>query len=806
VAVEDATVVELESPSFFGRVRAHSFGPASEEPYRRRVSDWIRLGVGASFLCAFIVHQGDQGPLETELLRTIRTFPHLLASPVRLLYGLGALWAVGLVVAAVVARRRRLVRDLLVGGAATWGLSRVVAGLAGASVFSHSLDVFIYIEPRSTVFPALRVAMLVGVIAVASPYLTRPVRRVGHVLVLLMLFAAMYIGASFNEVAAGLVLGWTVAAGVHLLFGSPGGRPTAAQVRAALTELGVPVHDVMLAPNQPTNATHMLAYDDRGALRARVLGRDEADAQFLAKFWRWLLYREGGPAVHLTRLEDVQSEAYCLLLAQRAGVRVAEVVVGGIAGPGTALLLTRRPDGAATLADVDPDAVTDAVLADLWTQVRKLHAAHVAHGRLNTHHVMLGREGVALVDFERSSGTGTTIRRQEADVAELLASTAQIVGNERAARAALDNLGPDAVVAALPLLQPAALSHELRRSSHHRRELANQLAGLREVVAADAGTTPPPLQDMYRVKPANLLMAVGTLIGLIALFSQVGNPGQLWHTFTNADVTWLVVALVGVLLTNFPCAIALMGTVPINLPLIRTTELQLSMSFANLAVPAVGGNASQVRFLQKQGMDLAGAVASGGLLATAANLVAQLGLLVVALQLRPPHYHGTGQIDAGKLVQLVLILILAVAVVGGLAVGIPRLRRLVVTPAKSAMATLWAVLRSPRRVFLMLSGNIVNTLMSAAVYLACLAAVGGSVNFWTLLSLNIVIGTIASLIPIPGGGTAVSSVGMSGALAAAGVPIQVAVAAALINQIVVNFIPAVPGWFATNDLLHADYL
>src|SRR5262249_36131795 len=157
----------------------------------------------------------------------------------------------------------------------------------------------------------------------------------------------------------------------------------------------------------------------------------------------------------------------------------------------------------------------------------------------------------------------------------------------------------------------------------------------------------------------------------------------------------------------------------------------------NLAVPAVGGNASQVRFLQKQGMDLAGAVASGGLLATAANLVAQLGLLIVALQLRPPHYHGAGQIDAGKLVQLALILILAVAVVGGLAVGIPRLRRLVVTPAKSAMATLWAVLRSPRRVFLMLTGNIVNTLMSAAIYLACLAAVGGSVNFWTLLSLNI---------------------------------------------------------------------
>ena len=51
--------------------------------------------------------------------------------------------------------------------------------------------------------------------------------------------------------------------------------------------------------------------------------------------------------------------------------------------------------------------------------------------------------------------------------------------------------------------------------------------------------------------------------------------------------------------------------------------------------------------------------------------------------------------------------------------------------------------------------------------------------------------------PIPGGGTAVSSVGMSGALTAVGIPTEVAVAAVLANQLVANFIPAVPGWFAT---------
>ena len=46
------------------------------------------------------------------------------------------------------------------------------------------------------------------------------------------------------------------------------------------------------------------------------------------------------------------------------------------------------------------------------------------------------------------------------------------------------------------------------------------------------------------------------------------------------------------------------------------------MSFSNLAVPAVGGMAAQIRFLQQQGGDLASAVASGAVLANAANIVA----------------------------------------------------------------------------------------------------------------------------------------------------------------------------------------
>ena len=106
----------------------------------------------------------------------------------------------------------------------------------------------------------------------------------------------------------------------------------------------------------------------------------------------------------------------------------------------------------------------------------------------------------------------------------------------------------------------------------------------------------------------------------------------------------------------------------------------------------------------------------------------------------------------------------------------------------------------------MIAGNALNAILYALVLLCCIIAFGGSANFWTVLALNIFVGTIASAIPVPGGDTAVRSVGMSGALTAVGVATPVAVAAVLANQLVSNYLPALPGWFATKDLLAHDYL
>jgi undecaprenyl-diphosphatase len=300
-------------------------------------------------------------------------------------------------------------------------------------------------------------------------------------------------------------------------------------------------------------------------------------------------------------------------------------------------------------------------------------------------------------------------------------------------------------------------------------------------------------------------MAVGSLIAVFALLGQVGSVSELWDTIRAADWWWLALALLVSFLTNFATAFSLMGTVPIGLPLVRTAELQLSMSFSNLAVPAVGGMAAQIRFLQKQGLDLASAVASGGLLANVGNIVASILLFGVAVWLSPKAFD-VGDIPTDSIASLVLIVAVVLVLALALVLGVPKLRAHVVPPVKSALTTIWEALRSPRRVALLMGGNMLNALMYGFVLLACVRAFGADINFWSLLTVNIGVGTIASLVPIPGGGTAVSSVGLSGALVAFGIPTEVAVAAVLANQLVTSFIPAVPGWWATQNLLHDSYL
>ena len=367
----------------------------------------------------------------------------------------------------------------------------------------------------------------------------------------------------------------------------------------------------------------------------------------------------------------------------------------------------------------------------------------------------------------------------------------------------MNGVGADVLVAALPVLQAPALTPATRSALGD--DASDRLQQLRESTARAAGTDPPPLTQLERVKPRSLLMAGGTLVAIGVLFSQVGDPGVFWDTISSANVGYLALAFLLDFSTTAAFAIAFMGTVPQRLPLWRCIEVQVAMGFSNLAVPVAGDAAVQIRFLQKQGVDLASAVASGGVLSSVSEIVVQLAVFGIALMLSPTGID-IGRVPTESIVVTLLGIVLLIGIAFAVVMTVRRIRELVVPPVARAARTVWSAVKTPERLALMIVGNVIAQLLYAGALLACLEAFGASVSFWTLLALNIGVGTIAGLVPVPGGGTAVSTIGMSGALVALGVPEAAAGAAVLAREVVGTFLPAVPGFFATRDLIQREIL
>lgn len=763
---------------------------------RRRPGDAVRVVAAVAVLTALSYHAFHPTGVERDVADWLRDLPDAAETVVLVLYDLLALWAVGIVAAALLfVRRWRLARDLALSALLAWVAGRLLAfvvrrtDLAGAFELTFDLTD----APR---FPLVRVGIAVAVVTVASPYLARPTRRVGQGLVLALAVAAMYLGRAMpTDVVAAFVLGWGAAAAVHLAFGTPARRPTAADVGAALARLGIAVDGIRAAEQQPVGRAMFVGTRPEGALRVVALGRDEADAQFLSRMWRWIAYRDAPPTLFPTRRRQIEYEAAAMRRAAEHGARVPAVTWAGQEGS-LALLVVDEVDGS-PLRELGTGDRARAVLDDAWVQAAAVHRAGLAHGRLDGDHLVVVGTEVVVVGWERASA-GAGERQREYDVAQLLAAGAAAASTDLSVDAAVTHVDRDQLVDALPMLQPGALAWVTRDVLDARD--GDPLAELRAAAASAAGTEPPELRERYRVNPRQLLMAVGALVAIAVLLSRVGDPVEFWESIRNANWWYVALAFGLGIATDVAFAVAFLGTVPIRIPLWPSIELQSSMSFSNLAVPVAADTAIQVRFLQKCGLDLASAVAIGGVLSTVTELIVQAGLFVVALWLSPDSIDF-GRIETGQIVVVVLAVVFLVGVAAAVVVSVRRLRQAVVPRFLRAARSMATALASPSRIALLVVGNVAAQCLYAASLLACLAAFGSTVNFWTLVALNIGITLIASLVPFPGGGTAVAAVGLSGLLTAFGVPTASATAAVIAHQLAVSYLPAIPGWFATNDLV-----
>ena len=793
--------------------RSVIFAPVGSGQRRRRGSDGVRLAAAVLVLvCCLLIIRYDSR-IDRAITQVIHPPPWSITWLVTVVYEAGSIGvAVVLVGLALLARRWEVARDIglsAAGTAAACGILIAVLGSHGGRPGGIVIDGY-YMS-----FPVLQIALFMAVATAGLPYLARGVQRLIEIFIALVALASAVGGHGLPlNVLGSLVIGWGVTAVVRLVFGSPLGLPSAEDVRLLLEEFGIRSRDVHPATRQVWGvarfeATELCRGDTPGRLGIAVYGRDAADARLLTKAGRFLLYRDSGPSLTITRLQQVEHEAYITMRAGLADAAVPEIVEAGTAGPSRdALLVYRTPPGTA-LSDTDAAEISDATLDDLYRELLTLRRARIAHGAINGDAVLVDPAAgtVVLADFRNASERASP-DQLDRDLAGAIAATAVVIGAERAADAAARGLEPHLMEGALRQLQKPALDPLLVRSLRGRRSL---LPEVRERAAAAAAIELPTLAEPRRVSWPTLIMIIGSLIGGWALIGVLIDVAGSFDTVIGADWLWVIIAFVLAQLAYVASAVESLGSVAGPLPFGRTVAVEVAKAFSGLAGGAPAIFATRVRYYQKQGYDTPVALSSGAIMTTA-SWISTAVLFVVSL----PFAWGSLDLEAtpqaggdSKLVWIILALVVLIGLVVGLALAVPRLRRLAAEKMRPKLRDIWGNLKvvasSPGKLVQLLGGAFGRDLLVAMALSVSLRAFGDHLRLPILIVVITLAALIGGIAPSPGG-MGVVEAGMILGLTAAGVAEADATAAVFIQRLFTSYLPPIWGWITLVWMRRREYL
>ncbi len=756
------------------------FSSAADAPRARRPTDLVLCVVSIATIATTAALAPD--PKDTSPTAAfIQSLPGLFGWFWEIVHVLAIAWAAALLVAALFGTgRRSLFRDQV--------LALVLAALGSlllAGDLTTAVDGLTVFDPPP-IFPAVSVALVAAVLVTSSPHLGRPARRTGRLLVGGSLLSAIALGGTFpmGGIAA-IAIGTAAGTIVHLIFGSPGGRPTAEQVAAALADMGFDTIDVEPARLQTRGVAVMRATTSAGGtLLVKIYGRDAWDGQLLSTIWTTLWYRDEAPTLTFSRLQQVEHEAFVTLLAERAGAPVLPVVAAGPVANDA--LLVVETSGIQLSAAED---TTDAMLDDLWRGVGRMHRAGIAHGALDSERLFLQPDHTVVIgDFGRATGLASDADVQ-ADRAQLLVTIALALGTDRAIAVATRALD-DSITELLPYLQEAALSPS-SRAAVEAAEL--DLDSLREAAASAAATEVPDLVPLRRVTWGSLLQLA--LIGIAAwvVISTIAGVGvdTIADELSTADWTWLLFALAVAPLVQIFGAFSTIGAAFIAVRYGPVLQLQFAIQFIALAVPSSAARiAVSVRFFQRAGAPTATAVAIGAIdsvsgfliQAVILGIIALANLVTLDLSLNDSDVTFSGKIIAIGAIVLVLLVVAAVL--------IPRVRRMIAPHLTEARESA-RVLRQPVKLLQLFGGNFAAQLMLAVVLGLCLRAFGEHATLAELLLVNTMTSLFSGIMPVPGG-IGVTEAAMTTLLIGVGIPESPAIAATLAYRIITFYLP--PAW------------
>ena len=715
--------------------------------------------------------------------------------------------ALVLLVAALRYRRFRVLVTVAGGFAGAAALMAAITYLAGpgGSALPVGLRQGSWLAGAGFPDPAV-LAGLVAVTVAAAPWLSRPWRRAAWAMLLLIGAARLVTGGLLPmQVVLALATGVTVGAGLLVAFGVPDRRMGCAGVAAALRAGGVPVGQVTgpLATAKGSRPFEAVT-DDGRALFVKVFGSDQRDADLLYRAWRGVRLRDVGdtrPAASL--LAAVEHEALLAVMAERAGVAVPHVGQVIRAKDGS-VLLTMELVAGQSLDHIPDDRITDQLARSLWREVDRLHQARIAHRSLHGSNIMISQDGCPrLTDFSFAELAATS-RQRAIDVAELLTWLAGRIGPDRAVAAAAAVIGASGVAAAVPLLQPLALSAGTRRAIKGQDGLLKNTRAA--AIAASGDDADKDLVRLQRVRPRTLL-AIAALAGAFYfLLPQIADVSSSWHALQHVNWAWLPVIIGLSALTYAASAMALIGAVPGHVPFGPAVLTQGASSFINRVSPAnVGGMALNARFLQKSGTSTPASVAAVGVNALAGAIM-HIVLIVVFFALAGHDLTKAFKLPSASKILLILAVIIAViGVVLATRPGRRWTRKQLIPGVRSAAGSLRQAAASPVKLGLLFGGSALITLAYIAGLDASVQAFGGGPGLVVLGAVYLAAAALAAAAPTPGGLGAIEAALVAG-LTGVGMQAGPAVSAVLLYRLATYWLPVLPGWLCWRSLQHRGYV
>jgi uncharacterized membrane protein YbhN (UPF0104 family) len=792
-----AVLALLRRPSGWGRLRM--FSSSAHAPRVRRREDLITLTCAVLALLAVMPAARTTDGIEAALLDTINQIPSFSDPVLAFAYDLLGVFAVVVVGVALVRRHWRLLVGAVLSIPAAIGLTLAVDARLGLDTSRHDLHLGAPVEGIP-----VQLVLALALTSLVAREMSRPFRTAGRRLMALGVVGAVLLPVtSPYRVLCAVLMAHAVASAVRLVIGSPVTTVSAADVGRDLADLSVdaiPSVDWDLGRREATTA-------DGRRWAVRVLGRDEWDQRAAATMWRFLWYRNSGAHRWIAPRQEVEHEAFLLMLAASRGVAVTPVAAAGMSQTGDALVATEIVGrGFDHLA---PEEIDDGLLDRCWAALEDLHRAGIAHGAIDAGSLRIDDERLVLASFEDAELLDDA-NQVHADRAQLLVVTALATDNDRAVAAALralDATEEEAMAALLSYLQKAAFDPDLRREVN---ESDLDLDDLRAAVAERASIEVPKLQKIQRVTWATFARLGLLVFVAYLLISQLADVGwdAISEAIREASPAILLAALIFGQVPRVAQAASLQAASPVPVPLSRLTRLQFAVTFVNLAVPATAARvAVHVRFFQRSGATPAIALSAGALdsFAGFCSQVVLVGTVFLA------GWGTFGDVDVsgapqhdGDIVKVVLIVI-GLALVAGLVLLLaPKLR----ARAKELAGQLReaaSVLRSPGKLVRMFLCNVLASLLFATTMAIVMKAFGQHVSFADLVVVNEAAGFIAGIMPVPGG-VGVSEAALAAGLGAAGVPEATAFSAAICYRLCTFYLPPLWGYGALRSLRKDGYL